>query len=110
MSVVWGVAGAGIALKLAWPSAPRWLSVLLYAIVGWLALVATPPLIHWFTAGPLALLVAGGVLYTLGGLVYALRRPNPLPRVFGYHEVFHLMVIAGSLVHYSLVAAYVLPS
>ncbi len=110
LSVVWGVAGAGIALKLVWPNAPRWLSVLLYVIVGWLALVATPPLIDWFTAGPLALLVAGGVLYTLGGLVYALRRPDPYPRTFGYHEVFHLLVIAGSLLHFTLVAVYVVPA
>ncbi len=110
LSVVWGLAGAGIVMKLAWPGAPRWLSVLLYAIVGWLALVASTELAAWFTLGPLLLLVLGGLLYTLGGAVYAIRKPDPCPRVFGYHEVFHVLVIAGSVVHFSLVAIYVLPA
>jgi hemolysin III len=108
LSVVWGLAGAGIVLKLAWPEAPRWLSVAIYVAVGWLALVAAPELIDWFSAVPLALLLGGGLLYTAGGLVYATRRPDPFPRVFGYHEVFHAFVVAGSAVHYALVAAYVL--
>jgi len=107
LSVVWALAGAGIILKLAWPDAPRWLSVAFYAAVGWLALVAAPELIDWFSAVPLALLLGGGLLYTAGGIVYGLRRPDPFPRVFGYHEVFHLFVVAGSAVHYTLVAAYV---
>ena len=110
LSVVWGLAAAGIIMKLVWPGAPRWLSVLLYAIVGWLALIAAPQLAAWFTAVPLALLLLGGLLYTLGGVVYALRKPDPYPRVFGYHEVFHTLVVAGSVLHYSLVAIYVLPA
>ena len=110
LSVVWGIAAAGIILKLIWPGAPKWLSVTFYVTVGWLALVAAPKLVAWFTAGPLALLVLGGLLYTLGGVVYAVGKPNPCPRVFGYHEVFHVLVIAGSVVHYSLVAIYVLPA
>ncbi len=110
LSVVWGLAAAGIIMKLLCPGAPRWLSVLLYAIVGWLALIAAPQLAAWFTAVPLALLLLGGLLYTLGGVVYALRKPDPYPRVFGYHEVFHTLVVAGSVLHYSLVAIYVLPA
>ena len=110
LSVVWGIAGAGIILKVAWPRAPKWLSVAFYLTIGWLALVATPQLGSLFTAGPLALLLLGGLLYTLGGVIYALRKPNPFPRVFGYHEVFHLLVIAGSVLHYSLVAIYLLPA
>ena len=110
LSVVWGIAGAGIILKIAWPHAPKWLSVAFYLTIGWLALVATPQLGSWFTAGPLALLLLGGLLYTLGGVIYAVRKPNPFPRVFGYHEVFHLLVIAGSVLHYSLVAIYILPA
>ena len=110
LSVVWGIAAAGIILKLAWPGAPKWLSVLMYAAVGWLALVTAPQLVARFTAGPLALLLLGGVLYTLGGVVYAVGKPSPYPRVFGYHEVFHVLVIAGSILHYSLVAIYVLPA
>ena len=110
LSVVWGLAGAGIVMKLAWTGAPRWLSVLLYAGVGWLALVASTELAAWFTAVPLGLLFLGGVMYTLGGVVYAAGKPNPYPRVFGYHEVFHVLVISGSVLHYTLVAVYVLPA
>lgn len=110
LSVVWGIAGAGVLLRLAWLGGPRWLSVTLYVMLGWLALVAASELLEEFASGPLVMLVVGGVLYTLGGAVYATGRPDPWPRVFGYHEVFHLLVIAGSAVHYSLIAAFVLPS
>ena len=108
LSVVWGIAAAGILLKVILPGAPKWLSVTLYAIVGWLALVTLPQLLAWLTIGSLALLLLGGVLYTLGGVVYAAGKPNPYPRWFGYHEVFHVLVIAGSVLHYSLVAIYLL--
>ena len=107
LAVVWSLAGAGVLLKLVWPGGPRWLSVGLYLGVGWLAAVAATELLEWFTLVPLALLVLGGVMYSLGGVVYAARRPNPFPRVFGYHEVFHAFVVAGSALHFLLVAAYV---
>ncbi len=110
LSVIWSVAGAGILLKLAWGSAPRWLNALLYVSAGWIAVVAATELADWFAAVPLALLLSGGILYTLGALVYAAGKPNPFPRVFGYHEVFHVMVTAGSALHYSLVAIYVIPA
>jgi hemolysin III len=110
LAVIWSVAAAGILLKTIWPGAPRWLGVLLYISAGWLAVVAIVPLAEWFGVAPLALLVAGGILYTVGGVIYALRRPDPFPTVFGYHEVFHLFVIAGSALHYTLVAAYLMPA
>lgn len=110
LSVVWGMAGAGILINLAWPATPNWLRVTFYLIVGWLALVSSAELAAWFTVTPLMLLVMGGVFYTLGGVVYTIRKPDPWPRVFGHLEVFHLLVIAGSALHYSLVAIYVLPS
>ena len=110
LAVVWGLAAGGIALKVAWPNAPRWLSVGMYLSIGWLGVVAGAPVSSWFALAPLALLVVGGVLYSLGGLIYALQRPDPFPRVFGYHEVFHLLVIAGSALHFSLVAIYLMPA
>ena len=110
LSVIWGVAGAGVLVRVAWPTAPKWLAVSLYVIVGWLALVAAWELVASLAPPPLVLLVLGGVLYTLGGVVYAMKKPNPWPQVLGYHELFHLLVILGSIVHYSLVAVYVLPS
>jgi hemolysin III len=64
----------------------------------------------WFALVPLVLLVLGGILYTIGGVIYGLRRPDPFPRVFGYHEVFHVFVIAGSALHYTLIAAYLMPT
>ena len=110
LSVIWGIAGAGILMNLAWPASPRWLRVTFYVVLGWLGLISAWELAAWFTPSPLALLVLGGVLYTLGGVVYVIRKPNPWPRVFGYHEIFHLLVVLGSTLHYSLVAIYVLPS
>ena len=109
LAIVWSIAVAGIILKVFWPGAPRWLSVLLYASAGWLGAIAGIPLTEWLAWAPIALLIMGGVLYTIGGIIYATRRPNPWPSVFGYHEVFHLLVIAGSVLHYTLVAAYLMP-
>jgi hemolysin III len=108
LAVVWSIAIAGIVLKIAWPGAPRWLGVGLYVGTGWVALVAASELADWFAVFPLLLLAAGGVAYTAGGVIYALKRPDPFPRVFGYHEVFHLLVIAGSALHFTLVAAYLM--
>jgi hemolysin III len=110
LSVIWGLAGGGVLLNVVWPAAPRWLRVSLYVIVGWLALIPARELAAWFAPFPLALLVLGGALYTLGGLVHAIRKPDPWPRILGYHEIFHLLVILGSTLHYSLVAIYVLPN
>ncbi len=107
LSVVWSLAGAGALLKIAWPDAPRWLSVALYVGLGWIALAGASEVLARYSATPVALLVLGGVLYTVGGIVYALQRPDPWPRVFGYHEVFHSFVVAGSAVHYAAIAAYV---
>jgi len=108
LAVVWSLAGAGALLKVFWPDGPRWLSVGLYVGLGWVAIVAVSEVINHYLGGPLALLLTGGVLYTIGGVIYAMRRPDPWPRIFGYHEVFHAFVVAGSAVHYSLVVAYIL--
>jgi hemolysin III len=103
---VWGGAVAGVVLSLVWIDAPRWLSAVLYVALGWVAVVVLPQL--WDRAGVMAvaLLATGGVLYTLGAIVYALRRPDPSPRVFGYHEVFHVLVIAAAAVQFAAVALF----
>jgi hemolysin III len=109
LSVIWALAGAGIVMNVAWPAAPKWLRIGLYATLGWLALVPAVAVVSQLAPGALALLALGGVMYTVGGMVYGLRRPDPWPRVLGYHEVFHLLVILGSVLHYSMIAVYVLP-
>jgi hemolysin III len=108
LAIVWSIAAVGIVLKLVWPDAPRWLGVGLYMATGWVALVAATELTDWFALVPLLLLAGGGLLYSAGGVIYALRRPDPFPSVFGYHEVFHVLVIGGSVLHYSLIAGYLM--
>ncbi len=108
LAVVWTLAGAGILLKLIWPDGPRWLSVGLYVGLGWIALAAVSEVLSRYSAPPITLLLLGGALYTLGGIVYARQRPDPWPRVFGYHEVFHAFVVGGSAVHFAAVATYVI--
>jgi hemolysin III len=109
LSVIWGVAGAGVLVNTVWPASPRWLRVGFYVILGWLGLIPAPELAHRLAAAPLALLVLGGVLYTIAGVIYWIRKPDPFPRVFGHLEVFHLFVIAGTVLHYLTIAIYVLP-
>jgi hemolysin III len=103
LAVVWGGALAGIALELAWTTAPRWLGGTVYLALGWVAVVATPQLFA-------RLGMTGGLVYSAGAAVYALRRPDPVPLVFGYHEVFHLLVIAGVAAHFLAISLYALPS
>jgi hemolysin III len=104
LGVVWLGALVGVVLSLVWIDKPRWLSAVLYVALGWVAVVVLPQL--WERAGVMAaaLLATGGVLYTLGAVVYARRRPDPAPRVFGYHEVFHVLVIAAAAAQFAAVA------
>jgi hemolysin III len=105
----WAGALGGVVVKLVWISAPRRLVVATYVALGWIALVVIPQLVGPIGAVGLALLALGGLLYTVGGVVYALQRPDPAPGVFGYHEVFHAMVIAAALVQYAVIAVWVVP-
>jgi hemolysin III len=106
---VWSGAALGIALKLLWPDTPKWLTATVYVALGWVAVAAFPQLAGEIGPGGIALIAGGGVLYTAGAIVYALRRPDPAPDVFGYHEIFHVLVIAAALLQYVAVAAYALP-
>jgi hemolysin III len=107
---VWAGAAAGVTLSLAWITAPRWLQAACYLALGWVAVVALPQLADRAGIAPFALLAAGGLLYSLGAMVYALRRPNPWPRTYGFHEMFHTLVIAAALVHFIAIAGWVVPS
>ncbi|HEU5006435.1 MAG TPA: hemolysin III family protein [Jatrophihabitantaceae bacterium] len=100
LTVVWVGALFGVALQSAWPSAPRWLSVPCYVALGWVAAFVFPDLLHNAGVAPFALIAAGGVIYTLGAVVYGLKRPNPWPGTFGFHEVFHLCTLVAALCHY----------
>lgn len=109
LGVVWSLAVAGVATSLLALRLPRWVYTSLYVAMGWVAIVPFLALTRLLPWQPLALLVLGGVLYTAGAIVYALRRPNPFPRVFGFHEVFHSFVIAGSASFASVIWLWVLP-
>jgi hemolysin III len=106
--VVWCGAAAGLVLNLAWVDAPKWLTALVFIALGWVGVVAVPELLDLGVA-PLVLVVVGGGLYTLGAVTYALRKPNPAPGIFGYHEIFHVLVIAAAAVHFIAIAAFVAP-
>jgi hemolysin III len=110
LAVVWGGAVGGIVLELAWTRAPRWLGGTVYLALGWVAVVAMPQLFARLGVAGGLLIVAGGLAYTAGAAIYALRRPDPVPAVFGYHEVFHLLVIAGVAAHFLAISLYALPT
>ena len=97
---VWTGALFGVALQTAWPSAPRWLSAPCYIALGWVAVFVMPQLLHNAGLAAFVLILAGGVVYTIGGVVYALKRPNPVPGVLGFHEVFHLCTLVAAVCHY----------
>jgi hemolysin III len=110
LAVVWGGALAGIVLELAWTTAPRWLGGTVYLALGWVAVVAMPQLFARLGVADGLLIVAGGLVYSAGAAVYALRRPDTVPLVFGYHEVFHLLVIAGVAAHFMAISLFALPT
>jgi hemolysin III len=107
---IWGGAALGIGLKLLWPDTPKWLTAAVYVTLGWVAIIAFPQLASELGPVGMGLVAAGGILYTAGAVVYALRRPDPYPAVFGYHEIFHVLVIAAAVLQFVAVAAYALPA
>ena len=109
LAVAWGAALTGVALSVAWIDAPRLLQAGCYVATGWVAIGALPQLVEGLGAAPLALLGLGGAVYSLGAVVYARRRPDPWPPVFGFHEVFHALVIAAALAHFVAIAGWVIP-
>jgi len=106
---VWTIAAAGILFKLFFIKAPTWLSVGIYVVMGWLGFLGVAQLIQALPLAGLGWLVGGGLLYTSGAVIYATRRPDFFPGVFGFHEVWHLFVTAASAAHYVFILGYVLP-
>jgi hemolysin III len=106
----WGIIGAqwllvilGLVFKLVYIHGPRWLTTVIYILMGWMLLIPLNQLLASMPLNSLLLLLGGGVAYTLGAVFYAIKKPNPVPGVFGFHEIFHLLVIAGAASHYLVV-------
>jgi hemolysin III len=106
LGVVWGGAAAAIVLKFAWVAAPKWLAAAIGLALGWVAVVALPELVRSLSPAAVILLVAGGLAYTAGAIVYARGRPDPVPAVFGYHELFHALTIVGVACQYVAIAFF----
>jgi len=98
--VVWAGALLGVAMKLVWPHAPRWMSAPLYIALGWVAVAVLPDILHTGGVAALVLLLVGGAVYSAGGVLYALRWPNPWPTVFGHHEFFHASTLVAAVCHH----------
>lgn len=105
--LVWGVSVIGIAFNVFWITAPRWLYVGLYLATGWIAMMYIVDLVH-ASVGLMVLIVVGGLIYTAGAVVYALKRPNPIPGVFGFHEIFHAATALAWLCHWAGILLLVL--
>lgn len=110
LAVVWIGAVAGAVVEIVWIEHPKWVAALVYMSLGWVAIVPFPALWREMGATGTLLVAAGGLLYTVGAVIYATQRPNPNPRVFGYHEVFHLFVIAAAAAHFAAIAFFALPA
>jgi hemolysin III len=109
LAAAWLAAAVGVSMSLCWIDAPRWVQALTYVATGWIVVAALPQLLNGAGVVPFVLFAVGGAVYSLGALVYAWRRPDPWPRVFGFHEVFHALVIAAALVHFVAMAGWVIP-
>jgi hemolysin III len=110
LAVVWIGAVAGAVVEIVWIEHPKWVAALVYASLGWVAIVPFPALWNEMGMAGTLLVAAGGLLYTAGAVVYATQRPNPNPRVFGYHEIFHLFVILAAATHFAAIAFFALPA
>jgi len=107
LAVVWGGALAGVALKMLWPTAPRWVGVPLYLLLGWAIVPVAGELVHEAGVAPMVLLAVGGVLYSVGAILYAAKWPDPWPATFGHHEFFHAATAVAALCHFVAVCLVV---
>ncbi|HEY5478254.1 MAG TPA: hemolysin III family protein [Gaiellaceae bacterium] len=110
LAIVWSGCAAAIFIRLFWIGAPKWLSAAVGIALGWVGVVAMPEIYFKLGLAALLLIVAGGILYSVGAVIYATRRPDPFPATFGYHEIFHLMIVVAVALQYAAIAFYVLPT
>jgi len=110
LALVWAGALCGVALSVAWTTAPRLLRTLTYLGLGWIMVLAFPALLSRMDTVPLMLFLAGGLLYSAGAVIYAIRRPDPWPETFGFHELFHALVIVAAVTHFVAMAGWVIPA
>lgn len=103
LKLLWSAATVGVFLSLFWVRAPKWISALLCLVVGWTALPYMPQFRAALNPICMDLIFLGGILYTAGALIYAFKKPNPMPRVFGYHEIFHVLVVFGAAFHFAVI-------
>ncbi|MBA2504476.1 MAG: hemolysin III family protein [Thermoleophilaceae bacterium] len=106
--VVWAGAIGGVIVSMLWVRSPKWVAAVIAISLGWVAVAAMPQIADYAGFAALALLLVGGLLYTFGGITYARHKPDPWPKTFGYHEVFHALVIGAAALHYAAVAAFAL--
>lgn len=109
LALVWGIAAAGILINALWINCPKWFSSCIYIAMGWVCVTAIGQIVSSLTAGAFAWLLAGGIIYTIGGVIYALKLPlfNSRHKNFGSHEIFHLFVMGGSFCHYMMMYGYI---
>jgi hemolysin III len=110
LSIIWSLALIGIVVKMFVMNAPRWLSAGVYVMMGWLCIAAIGEMLRVLPVGALVWLVIGGVVYTLGAIVYITKTLDFFPGKFGFHEVWHIFVILGALAHFIAIAAYIAPA
>jgi hemolysin III len=108
LAVVWAGAMVGLAVNLCWIDAPKWVGALAYLVVGWVGVVVAPQLFPSLGPAAATLVLVGGALYTAGAVIYTMRRPDPFPAVFGYHEIFHVLVVAAAATQFVAVSLIVL--
>jgi len=105
---IWSIALGGIVLKIFWMGAPRWLSTLIYTLMGWLVVIAFVPIYKAISLGGIVWMVLGGVFYTMGAVIYGVKWPKVDNKYFGFHEIFHIFVLLGSFCHFWLMFRYIL--
>jgi len=110
LAVIWALGLTGITVKLFVINAPRWITAGVYLLMGWLAVAGAGEILARMPAGAITWLLLGGLFYTVGAVVYMLKKPNPYPGVFGFHEIWHIFVILGAFSHFALMLIYIAPS